>query len=62
MAKCREKAVLFAFGSCCSYFMPSKFYVPFPFGVQGRNFNLIASVPDCCLSVYFTVGSGKDEL
>ena len=27
--------------------------VPFPFGVWGRMWNLIVSVPDHCLFIYF---------
>ena len=44
------------FGKSCqfgfpivTYFMPS----PFPFGVWGRMWNSIVSVPDHCLVIYF---------
>ena len=29
----------------------------FPFGFEGRMWDLIVSVPDCCLSFYFTPSS-----
>ena len=31
--------------------------IPFPFGVRGRLRNLIVSVPDHCLFIYFPTNS-----
>ena len=40
---------------CCFYFSPDLIQgVPFPFGVKGRMWNSIVSVPDHCLFIYFT--------
>ena len=33
----------------------------FPFGLEGRMWDLIVSVPDHCLSFYFTCVSSKDN-
>ena len=49
-----ERAVPLAFHLCCFYFSAVLFVgVPFPFGVQDRMCNLIVSVPDYCLFIYF---------
>ena len=54
MAICWEKAVPLAFHLCCFYFSAVLIVcVPFPFGVQGRIWNSIVSVPDRCLFIYF---------
>ena len=58
MAICWERAVPLAFHLCCFYFSAILIVcVPFPFGVQGRMWNLIVSVPDHCLFIYFTLFS-----
>ena len=54
MAICWEMAVLLAFHLCCFYFNAVLIVgVPFPFGVEGRMWNSIVSVPDHCLFMYF---------
>ena len=43
-----------AFHLCCFYFgAVLTVDVPFPFGVQGRIWNSIVSVPDHCFFIYF---------
>ena len=55
MAICWERAVPLAFFFCCFYFSAVLIVgVPFPFGVYGRMWNSIVSVPDRCLFIYFT--------
>ena len=54
MAICWERAVHFAFHLC--YFNFSVVLVvrvPFRFGVWDRMWNMIESVPDHCLFIYF---------
>ena len=54
MAICWERAVSLAFHLCYIYFSAVLVVrVPFPFGVCGRVWNLIVSVPDHCLCIYF---------
>ena len=44
---CWERAVPLAFHFCCFYFSAALIVdVPFPFGVEGRMWNSIVSVPD----------------
>ena len=38
------------FVNCCQFMY---MYLVFPFGFAGRNWDLIVSVPDHCLSFYF---------
>ena len=33
----------------------------FPFGFEGRIWDLIVSVPDHCLSFYFSIGTGGEK-
>ena len=35
------------------------FCIPFPYGVWGRKWNLIVSVPDHCLFIYFAIQKAK---
>ena len=50
MAICWERAVPLAFHLCCVNFSAVLVVrVPFPFGVWGRMWNSIVSVPDHCL-------------
>ena len=53
-----ERAVPLAFHLCCFYFSAVLIVgVPFPFGVKGRIWNSIVSVPDYCLFfIYYVVG------
>ena len=51
-------------GKSCSFALPQvpfvncfQFMYYFPFGSKGRTWDLIVSVPDHCLSFYFTVMS-----
>ena len=54
MAICSERAVPLAFPLCCFNLSAVLVVrVPFPFGVWGRMWNSIASVPDHCLFIYF---------
>ena len=54
MAICWEIAVPLAFHLCCFYFSAVIIVnVPFPFGVYGRMWNSIVSVPVHCLFIYF---------
>ena len=57
MAICWEIAVPLAFHLYCFYFSAILVVrVPFQFGVWGRVWNSIASVPDHCLSfIYFGI-------
>ena len=58
MAICWERAVPLAFHLCCFYFSAVLIVgVPFLFGVKGRMWNSIVSVPDHCLCFYFAVMS-----
>ena len=51
-----EGAVPLAFHFCCFYFSAVIIIsVPFPFGVWGRMWNSIVSVPDHCLFMYLTL-------
>ena len=55
MAICQESAVPWFF--TCVVFISSAVlvvHVPFLFSVWGRVWNLIVSVPDHCLFIYFT--------
>ena len=48
------KELPLAFHLCWFYFSAVLIVgVPFPFGVYGRMWNSIASVPDHCLFIYF---------
>ena len=44
-------------GKSCSFGLPPSIYVfsYFPFGFEGRMWDLIVSVPDNCLSFYFEI-------
>ena len=54
MAICWERAVPLAFYLCFFYFSAVlSVGVPFPFGVKGRIWNSIESVPNLCLFIYF---------
>ena len=48
-----ERGVPLAFHLCYFYFSVLVVCVPFPFGVWGRVWNSIVSVPDHCLFTYF---------
>ena len=54
MAICWKRAVPLAF-HLCSFYFSADFVVrvPFPFGVWGRVWNLIVSVPGRCVFIYF---------
>ena len=54
MAICWERAVPLAFHLCCFYFSTVLIIVGvlFPFGVWGRIWNSVVSVPDHCLFIY----------
>ena len=54
MAICWERAVPLAF-TCTVFILVSSFFVgvPFAFGIYGRTWNSIVSVPDHCLFIYF---------
>ena len=54
MAICWERAVVLAFRLCCLFYTALIVCAPFPFGVWGRIWNLIVSVPDRCLFIYFS--------
>ena len=54
MAICWVEPVPLAFRLCCFIFSAVLVVrVRFPFGVWGRVWNLIASLPDHCLFIYF---------
>ena len=54
MAICWERAVPLAVHLCCFNFSAVLIVrVPFQFGVSGKMWNSIASVPDHCLFIYF---------
>ena len=54
MVICWERAVPLGFLLCCFYFCAVLTVgVPFPFGVSGRRWNSIVSIPDRCLCVYY---------
>ena len=56
MAICWERDVPLAFHLCCFYFsavLHVTLGVPFPFGILGRIWNSIVSIPDHCLFIYF---------
>ena len=56
MAICWERAVLLAFLVCCFNFSAVLVVrVPFPFGVWGRIWNSIVSVPDHCVFINFII-------
>ena len=56
MAICWERAVALAFHLCCFYFSVVLIVgVPFQFGVEGRMWKSIVSVPDHCLFIYFVI-------
>ena len=56
MAICWERAVPLAIHSCCFNFSAILVVrVPFPFGVWGRMWNSIVSIPDHCLYIYLRV-------
>ena len=49
-----ERAVPLAFHLCCFYFSAVLIVgIPFPFGVWGRMWSSIVSVPGRCLFIYF---------
>ena len=51
-----ERTVPLAFRLCCFYFGAVLVVrVPFPFGVWGRMWNSIVSVPDHCLFIYVSI-------
>ena len=50
---CLERADLLAFSLCCFTLYHLDFFVPFPYGVWGRKWNSIVSVPDHCHFIYF---------
>ena len=51
-----ERAAPLAFHLCCFYFGAVLVVrVPFPFGVWGRMWNSIVSVPDHCLFIYVSI-------
>ena len=53
LAICWERAVPLSFHLCYFYFSAVLIVgVPFPFGVEGRMRNSIASVPDHCFFIY----------
>ena len=53
VAICWERAIPFAFHLCCFYFSAVLILgVPFPFGVYGRIWNSVVSVPEHCLLIY----------
>ena len=53
MATCLERAVPLAFHLCCFKFSAALVVpIPFSFGVWGRMWNSIVSVPDLCLFIY----------
>ena len=56
MAICWERTVSLAFHLCC-YCFSAVFIVgvPFPFGISGRMWNSIVSVPDRCLFIYLPI-------
>ena len=59
MTKCWERAVPLAFHLCCFYISAVLIVVgPFSFGVYGRIWNSIVSVPDYCLLIYFKYRNG----
>ena len=61
MAICWERAVPLAFHLCCFYFSAVLIVgIPFPFGVYGRLWNSIVSVPDHCLFIYFSLMKVQD--
>ena len=54
MTICWERAVPLAFHLCSFYFSAVLIVsVPFSFGVKGRMWNSILSIPDHCLFTYF---------
>ena len=54
MAICWEKSVPLTFHLYCFDFSAVLIVgVPFPFGVEVMMWNLIVSVPDHCLFIYF---------
>ena len=53
MAICLERAVPFAFHLRAVLSVVLIVGVPFPFGVCGRMWNSIVSVPHQCLFIYF---------
>ena len=54
MANCWERAVSLDFHLCCLYFSVVLIVgVPFPFGVQGRMWNSIVSVPFIYLTLAY---------
>ena len=56
MAICWERPAPLAFHLCCFDFSADLVVrVPFPFGVSGRVWNSIVSVPDNCLFIFYTV-------
>ena len=59
VAICWERAVPFAFNLCCFFYSSAVLIlgVPFPFGVKGRIWNSIVSVPDHSIFIYFTGSS-----
>ena len=54
MAICWERAVPLTFHLCCSLHFSAVLVVrvPFPFGVWGRVWNSIVSIPDHCHFIY----------
>ena len=54
MAICWDRAVLLAFSLVLFFIFRAVLVVrvPFPFGVWGRMWNSIVSVPDHCLCIY----------
>ena len=49
-------------GKSCSFGLPRVPFVNyFPFGFEGRMWDLIVSVPDHCLSFYFMQAPNKPE-
>ena len=64
MAICWERAVVLAFHLCCFNFSAVLVVrVLFPFGVWGRMWNSIVSVPDHCLFIDFgdSLSSAEDK-
>ena len=63
MVICWKRAVPLAFHLCCFNFSAVLVVrVPFLFGVWGRLWNSIVSVPDHCLFIYFRLELPQDRM
>ena len=53
-SECAAMGRLYWLSACAVLLYSLDFFVPLPYGIWGRDWNSIVSVPDHCLFIYFT--------